>query len=89
LGTTVKMQVHPEDVAMADTMSTYWTNFAKGADPNGKGLPVWPAFTAADQRVMFFDTHSSARPAPNLTQIKAFDGYYVWRREEAKARKAN
>ena len=38
---------------------------------------------------MFFDTHSSARPAPNMTQIKAFDGYYAWRREEAKARKAN
>lgn len=89
LGTAVKMQVRPEDIAMADLMSTYWTNFAKSADPNGKGLPVWPAFTAADQRVMFFDTHSSARPAPNTTQIKAFDGYYAWRREEAKARRAN
>jgi len=89
LGTALKMQVRPEDIAMADLMCTYWTNFAKSADPNGKGIPAWPAFTAADQRVMFFDTHSSARPAPNMTQIKAFDGYYASRREEAKARKAN
>jgi para-nitrobenzyl esterase len=74
---------------MADLMSTYWTNFAKNADPNGKALPAWPAFSGADQRVMFFDTHSSARTAPNMAQIKTFDGYYAWRREEAKARKAN
>jgi para-nitrobenzyl esterase len=83
------MQVRPEDIAMADLMGTYWTNFAKGADPKGKGLPTWPTFTVAEQRVMFFDTKSSARPAPNMMQIKAFDGYYAWRREEAKARKAN
>jgi len=89
LGTNVKIQVRPEDTAMADLMSTYWTNFAKTADPNGKGLPAWPAFTSGDQRVMFFDTHSSARPAPNMTQIKAVDGYYAWRRAEAKAQKTN
>jgi len=89
LGTNVKMQVRPEDTAMADLMTTYWSNFAKNADPNGKALPAWPAFSGADQRVMFFDTHSSARPAPNMGQVKAFDGYYAWRREEAKARRAN
>ena len=89
LGTNVKMQVRPEDVSMADLMSNFWTNFAKSADPNGKGLPAWPAFNAADQRVMFFDAHSSARPAPNMTQIKAFDAYYAWRREEARAKRAN
>ncbi len=33
-----------EDLALSDTMITYWTNFAKTHDPNAAGLPVWPAY---------------------------------------------
>ena len=28
-------------------MVTYWTNFAKYGDPNGKGIAKWPAFSDA------------------------------------------
>ena len=77
----------PEDHAMSDLMSSYWVNFAKTGDPNGPGLPPWPAFTESSQTVMHFDAKSSARPAPNMTQIKAMDEYFAWRREEAKEAK--
>ena len=77
----------PEDRAMSDLMSSYFVNFAKTGDPNGPGLPPWPAFTESSQTVMHFDAKSSARPAPNMTQIRAMDEYFAWRREQTKAAK--
>lgn len=74
----------PEDRSMSDLMSSYWVNFAKTGDPNGPGLPPWPAFTERAQTVMHFDARSSARPAPNMTQIKALDEYFAWRRSSAR-----
>jgi para-nitrobenzyl esterase len=73
-----------EDVALSDMISSYWVNFAKTGDPNGPGLPKWPAFTERDQKVIVFDAAPSARPVPNLDKLKAFDAYISWRRAEAK-----
>ncbi len=77
----------PEDKALSELMSSYWVNFAKNGDPNGPGLRLWPVFDEKEQKTMIFDKTPSARPHPNLDQLKAFDDYYAKLREEAKTRK--
>jgi para-nitrobenzyl esterase len=50
-----------EDHALARLMSSYWANFAKTGDPNGPGLPQWPAYNGKDGfEVMHFNTESKA-----------------------------
>jgi para-nitrobenzyl esterase len=73
-----------EDTALSNLMSSYWINFARSGDPNGPDLPNWPAFTEKEQKAMFFDADSSARPLPNMGKLKALDSYYEWRREQAR-----
>jgi para-nitrobenzyl esterase len=73
----------PEDTAMSELMSRYWTNFAKTGDPNGPGLPAWPAFSETGQQVMVFDAKPGARPVPNLKMLEAMDAYFAWRRANA------
>jgi para-nitrobenzyl esterase len=35
----------PQDVAFSNAVVSYWTNFAKTGNPNGIGVPTWPAYT--------------------------------------------
>jgi para-nitrobenzyl esterase len=76
-----------EDKVLSELITSYWINFAKKGNPNGPGLPVWPAFDEKEQKTLFFDKDPSARPHPNVDKIKAFDAHFAKLREEAKAKK--
>jgi len=74
------------DLALADKISNYWVNFAKNGDPNGTGLPSWPAFDENTQQVLYIDGALAPKPIPNLPQLQALNDYYAWRRTEAHKR---
>jgi para-nitrobenzyl esterase len=51
-----------EDRKVADTVSSYWANYIATGNPNGPGLPVWPAFDAKSQTVMELGDHFGPIP---------------------------
>jgi para-nitrobenzyl esterase len=76
----------PADLALADKISSYWVNFARTGDPNGTGLPSWPAFDESSQQVLYMDGTLAPKSIPNLQQLQALNDYYSWRRLEAHKR---
>jgi para-nitrobenzyl esterase len=74
------------DRAVSDMVSSYWVNFAKSGDPNGAGLPRWPAFTNTSAQVMNLSDSSKAVDVPNVQKLDVLDGYFAWRREAEKGR---
>ncbi len=66
----------PEDRRMAEITSSYWANFAKSGNPNGPGLPDWPAYTGPDGTVMRLAEQSGAGPDPRLVRYQMLNDFY-------------
>lgn len=73
-------QTTKADLEISDAMSTYWVNFAKRGDPNGEGVPAWPAFSNANPVVMYFNQKPYPGPVPSAESLKVLDAYFAWRR---------
>jgi len=68
------------DRALSEAMATYWTNFAKSGDPNGAGVPTWPAFEDGAPTVMYLKGAPHPGPLPNRAQLEAMEEYFAWKR---------
>lgn len=68
------------DHVISDAMVTYWTNFAKYGNPNGKGVPAWPAFSDHNPELLYFAGTPHTGPVPNSEGLKTLDAYFAWRR---------
>ena len=74
------------DRHISETMATYWTNFAKRGDPNGDGVPAWPAFSDSNPVVMHLGPTARTGPVPSADALKVLDQYFAWRRTADGAR---
>jgi len=65
------------DRNVAATMSGYWTNFARSGDPNGRGLPAWPAFKNTNNRVLYLAEPITVGEVPNIDSLTVLDTVYA------------
>jgi para-nitrobenzyl esterase len=64
----------PADYTVSKTMQAYFVNFIKTGNPNGPGLPEWPAYSASSNyQKMRIDVESHAEPEPHRDRYLALD----------------
>ena len=65
-----------QDRQVADTMSSYWVNFATTGDPNGKGLAKWPVFDEKTKTPIVFGNKPEGAQAPSEDRLAFFQSYF-------------
>jgi len=72
----------PGDWRLSEAMASYWTNFARTGNPNGPGLPDWPAFSGgAGGRVLHLDLGIHTSPEANRARYEFWDADAAPRRQ--------
>ncbi|MEZ0609716.1 carboxylesterase/lipase family protein [Fibrella sp. WM1] len=68
----IDRQLRPLNAAddeLARQMSAYWANFIKTGNPNGAGLPQWPAYTNSKKQLMVLGDELKAKPLTDAARL--------------------
>ena len=63
----------PDDYQVSKVTQAYFANFVKTGDPNGPGLPTWPAANQGAAQVMVLDVNPHAQPEPHRERYLLLD----------------
>lgn len=61
------------DTKISKTIGQYWVNFAATGDPNGDGLPTWPAYTKDKEELAQFGNEVSILSKHRNHQLDVLD----------------
>jgi len=68
----------PDDRKVSETMQGFFVNFVKTGNPNGPGVPSWPAYDAgANYMRMRIDVSSRAEPEPDRARYQVLDAIFA------------
>jgi para-nitrobenzyl esterase len=76
-----------EEKELARIMNTYWTNFAKTGNPNGKGVPNWPLYDTQKEMILDIDLDGKviAKPDPRKARFNVIEKAFK-KREKIQSR---
>jgi len=64
----------PEDFKISELFQAYYANFVKAGDPNGHGLPAWPAIKSGGPvEVLHLEVESKVEPEAHRDRYLFFD----------------
>jgi para-nitrobenzyl esterase len=77
-----------EEKELARIMNTYWTNFAKTGNPNGKGVPIWPMYNTQKEEILDVDLDGkvTAKPDPRKARFNVIEKAFNKKRKKIQSR---
>ena len=69
-----------DDRAFSDLMANIWAQFARTGNPNGEGLPEWPAYTRENEAYMELGVDTGAKSHIRVDEVAIIAGAWDERR---------
>jgi para-nitrobenzyl esterase len=66
----VKRPWEASDHQLANSMAEFWVNFVKTGNPNGNGLPEWPAFDSNNKTILVLDEVITSKKMPDAERLE-------------------
>ena len=65
------------DIQLAETMSSYWANFAANGNPNGSNLPIWTPSSPKNLKAMILAEKVEITELPQRDGLSFLEQFYL------------